>query len=82
MFELSVQTTNNFTKTRKSIETVSGWVLVLEWNETHLKIHMTLIIDINLHPMEASSKVDLFTAGYFQSHRRCNVIIFLIMFIP
>ena len=47
------------------------------WNETHLKVHMTLIIDINLHPMEASSKVDHFTAGYVQSHRRCNVIYFL-----
>ena len=50
---------------------VGSW----SWNETCLKIHMTVIIDINLHPMEASSKVDLFTAGYVQSHRRCNVIV-------
>ena len=59
---------------------VGSW----SWNETHLKIHMTVIIDINLHPMEASSKVDLLAAGYVRLHRRCNAAncsVLLIMFI-
>ena len=73
VFELSDQTTINFTKTRKCTERVSGWVLVLEWDMPENTL--TVIIDISLHPMEASRKVDLFWAGYVQSHRRCSVIV-------
>ena len=62
LFELSDQTTINLTKTRESTETVSDWVLVLEWGTS--KIHITVMIYINLDPTE-----DLSTAGYVQSHR-------------